>query len=97
MTPALSLVSTTHSAGNDKLRSIVQCLKQSLCRLQAVLEMPQMRQFWLKSDTYSTMFEQSRLSQDNVGRKRCVSRSTRVALLTGGGPGPDALSALRLL
>jgi hypothetical protein len=73
VTPALSLVSTTHSAGNDKLRSIVQCLKQSLCRLQAVLEMPQMRQFWLKSDTLlDDVQEQSRLSQDNVGHKRCV-------------------------
>ena len=39
----------------------------------AVLEIPQMSQFWLKSDTLlDDVQEQSRLSQDNVGHKRCV-------------------------
>jgi len=45
-------------AGNDKLRSIVECLKQSLWRLQTVLEMPQMRQFRLKSDTLLDNFQE---------------------------------------
>jgi hypothetical protein len=68
------------------------------------LDMPQMGQFWLKSDTVlSTMF------RNRVGGRRLtlftgsvVSRSTRVALLTSDGrgrdvKGPDDLSALRLL
>jgi hypothetical protein len=70
---ALSLVSTTRSAGNENLCSTVECLKQSLCRLQAVLEMPQMRQFWLKSDTLLEMFR-------NKGGCRRITLVTSAAL-----------------
>jgi hypothetical protein len=56
-----------------------------LFRLPPSLEMPQMRQLWLKSDTpLSNVQEQSGLSHEDMIRKRSVvSRSTRVASLTG--------------